>query len=78
MVLHKRRDEEIAVIIAFAHVERKVDSHCVASVLQQLGTQFFIKELVGSTLIDQNFADPSPALDQRHCVMLALGISVRT
>ncbi len=65
VVLHEGGDEEVRVIVAFAHVECQRNARSSAGGLEQPRPQPVVEEPIGGTLIDQELLESRPVLDQR-------------
>ena len=72
VIFDERRDEEVAVVIAFAQAKVERNARPLAGVLQELRLQLALQELILRPLIDHDWR-PGPAaiFDQRGCVVFA-------
>src|SRR2546423_752460 len=64
MVLDKSRNEEVRVIVAFVHTQRKRNTGSSASIFQKRRLEFGFQELVCRTLVDKNFRQSLAILKQ--------------
>src|SRR4051812_17668833 len=76
MVLHKGRDEIIAVVVPLLHSQRERDAGVAARGFEQFGLQLGFEEAVGTALIDEDLFYARAIFDQRHRVRGAPGSTV--
>ena len=54
VIIHKRGDEVVAVIVAFVTAQFEIDAALLAGRFEEVGVQLGLKKLVGQTLVYQD------------------------
>jgi hypothetical protein len=76
MIGHEGRDEIIAMVVAALGAQGEGDAGLLASRLQQLRLELLGQELIGITIVDQEFPEFRTVFDQGDGIVLAPGIPV--
>ena len=61
MLGHEGRDEEVGVVVAFAQADGGGDAGLAAGLVEQVGLELLVEEIVGAALVDEQRGRRAPS-----------------